>query len=303
MMLTEQRVFPTDKSEWTRGANETSRVVRQQPTSLDLRCHVCYLVLHALEYKQYRIDVRNHTDTLVPRIIARCYLDVIEVERAGGGRTQTELVLLLADLKPLRVPVHDEAGDAFVSLSMDTRVFREKASLPDSASERQKLPTCVTGHSLPNSVLISVFWMSQSTEMEASTFASSSMTRMEEKKEEPTSRVVRQQPTSLDLRCHVCYLVLHALEYKQYRIDVRNPTDTLVPRIITRLQREGIAPRLCFREAEASNLCDGTQRVLDVTNHRHRGVHLRQLLNGQNGGEEGGASAVVLCVNLNAHEL
>ncbi len=39
--------------------------------------------------------------------------------------------------------------------------------------------------SLANSVLISVFWMSQSTATEASTFASSSMTRMEEKNVEP----------------------------------------------------------------------------------------------------------------------
>jgi len=57
---------------------------------------------------------------MVVRRSARCYLDVIEVERAGGGRTQTELVLLLADLKTLRVPVHDEAGDAFVSLSIES---------------------------------------------------------------------------------------------------------------------------------------------------------------------------------------
>ncbi len=46
------------------------------------------------------------------------YLDIVKVERAGGGRAQAELVLLLADLKPLRVPVHDEAGDASVSLSI-----------------------------------------------------------------------------------------------------------------------------------------------------------------------------------------
>lgn len=46
------------------------------------------------------------------------YLDIIKVERAGGGRAQAELVLLLADLEPLRVAVHDEAGDASVSLSI-----------------------------------------------------------------------------------------------------------------------------------------------------------------------------------------
>lgn len=45
------------------------------------------------------------------------------------------------------------------------------------------------------------------------------------------------------------------------------------------------------------------QCVLDVTEHRHRGVHLRQLLDDQNGREEGGASAIVFWVNLNAHEL
>lgn len=141
----------------------------------------------------------------------------------------------------------------------------------------------------------------------------------------------------------------------------------------TCLQSEGVTPRLRFREAEASDLCDMTQvceeeqentaeqsipghsqdlqyyncsddvvkpssssfrdriahhvggqsaevllflsrraqfgkqrvdqRVLDVTEHGHRGVHLRQLLNDQNGGEECGAGAAVLWVNLNAHEL
>lgn len=44
------------------------------------------------------------------------YLDVVKVEWAGGGCSQAELVLLLANLKPLCVPVYNEAGDASVSL-------------------------------------------------------------------------------------------------------------------------------------------------------------------------------------------
>ena len=46
------------------------------------------------------------------------YLEIVKVERAGGGRPQAELVLLFADLEALGVPIHDEAGDAFVSLSI-----------------------------------------------------------------------------------------------------------------------------------------------------------------------------------------
>lgn len=46
------------------------------------------------------------------------YLNIVKVERAGGGRAQAELVLLLANIKPLCVAVHDEAGDASVSLSI-----------------------------------------------------------------------------------------------------------------------------------------------------------------------------------------
>ncbi len=50
----------------------------------------------------------------------RLYLDIVKGERAGGGRTQAELVLFLADLEPLCVLIHDEAGDASVSLSIKT---------------------------------------------------------------------------------------------------------------------------------------------------------------------------------------
>ena len=45
------------------------------------------------------------------------------------------------------------------------------------------------------------------------------------------------------------------------------------------------------------------QRVLDVTQNGHWRIHLRQLLDDQNGGEEGGAGATVLGVDLDAHEL
>ena len=44
------------------------------------------------------------------------HLDVVEVERTGGGGAQPQLVLLLPDLHPLRVAVHHEARDAPVAL-------------------------------------------------------------------------------------------------------------------------------------------------------------------------------------------
>lgn len=50
------------------------------------------------------------------------YLDIVKVEWAGGGCAQAEFVFLLANLKPLCVPVHDEAGDASVSLSIKKSV-------------------------------------------------------------------------------------------------------------------------------------------------------------------------------------
>lgn len=43
------------------------------------------------------------------------------------------------------------------------------------------------------------------------------------------------------------------------------------------------------------------QRVLDVTQHRHGRVHLRQFFDHQDGGEEGGAGASIFWINLDAH--
>lgn len=45
------------------------------------------------------------------------------------------------------------------------------------------------------------------------------------------------------------------------------------------------------------------QRVLDVTEHSHRGIHLCQLLDDQYRREERGASASVFWVNLDTHKL
>ena len=72
------------------------------------------------------------------------------------------------------------------------------------------------------------------------------------------------------------------------------------------------AHHVCWQSAEVLLFLSwcaqfGKQRVdqcvLDVTEHGHGWVHLRQLLNDQDGGEECGASAVVLRVNLDTHEL
>lgn len=59
---------------------------------------------------------------------------------------------------------------------------------------------------LVNSVLISVFWMSQSTATDGSTFASSSMTRMEEKNVEPVPPY--------------CGSISMPMSYKKYKIRV-----------------------------------------------------------------------------------
>lgn len=56
----------------------------------------------------------------------RPHLDIVKVERAGAGGPQSELVLLLANLKPFGVSVHNETGDAFVSL--ETTKTRELIS-------------------------------------------------------------------------------------------------------------------------------------------------------------------------------
>lgn len=45
------------------------------------------------------------------------------------------------------------------------------------------------------------------------------------------------------------------------------------------------------------------QRVLDVTEHGHGRIHLRQLLDDQDGREECGASAAIFWFDLDAHEL
>lgn len=72
--------------------------------------------LHTAKVFQWSDTVTCHSCGSSRADWIRTHLHVVEGQRAGGRGSQAQFILLPADVKPLRVSVHDEAGDSSVTL-------------------------------------------------------------------------------------------------------------------------------------------------------------------------------------------
>src|ERR1019366_6744108 len=100
---------------------QARRVVDGEARALELHVHAGELVLNGLELRERLAELPAFLHVL---------RRVVEREREGGGRADSELVLLLALVEALPLRLDEESGDALVALALvDAREDEEQLGL------------------------------------------------------------------------------------------------------------------------------------------------------------------------------